>query len=57
MADRDGQRSMGWSDRLPPLLRQVRDPLGLGRAARSRRSSELRPRIADADTEARSLCP
>ena len=42
---------------LPPLLRQVRDPLGLGRAARSRRSEELAPRTRTADRVARSVCP
>ena len=35
--------------RLPPLLRQLRDPLGLGPAAQSRRSRALRPRTATAD--------
>jgi formate dehydrogenase major subunit len=41
-----------------PLLRQLKDdPLGLGRAAQSRRSRMLRPRIADADRVARSVCP
>jgi formate dehydrogenase major subunit len=41
-----------------PLLRQLKDdPLGLGRAAQSRRSRTLRPRIADADRVARSVCP
>jgi formate dehydrogenase major subunit len=42
-----------------PLARQLteRDPLGLGRAAQSRRSRELRPRTEDAETVARSICP
>ena len=42
-----------------PLLRQVRegDPLGLGKAAQSRRSLELEPRIAKADHVAQSICP
>jgi formate dehydrogenase major subunit len=41
-----------------PLLRQLKDdPLGLGRAAQSRRSRTLRPRIADADRVAQSVCP
>ena len=44
-------------DRLPPLLRQVRDPLGLGRAARSRRSARLEPRTKTADKVVRSVCP
>ena len=42
-----------------PLLRQLRegDPLGLGRAARSKRSERLEPRTADADRVVRSICP
>jgi len=34
-----------------PVLRQLRegDPLGLGKAARSKRSEALRPRIDEAD--------
>ena len=42
-----------------PLLRQLRegDPLGLGRAARSERSRNLRPRIDDADHVVQSVCP
>jgi formate dehydrogenase major subunit len=44
-------------DRLPPLLRQVRDPLGLARAARSRRSAALTPRTQTADKVVRSVCP
>jgi formate dehydrogenase major subunit len=43
--------------RLPPLLRQVRDPLGLGRAAQSRRSETLAPRTRTADRVVRSVCP
>jgi formate dehydrogenase major subunit len=48
------QRVVEW-----PLLRQVRegDPLGLGKAARSERSRTLKPRIAEADHVARSICP
>jgi formate dehydrogenase major subunit len=42
---------------LPPLLRQVRDPLGLGRAARSRRSEALQPRTRTADRMVKSVCP
>src|SRR5881397_2776367 len=43
---------------LPPLLRQLtRDPLGLGPAAQSRRSRELRPRTATADRVVTSICP
>jgi formate dehydrogenase major subunit len=41
-----------------PLVEQLRgDPLALGRAARSRRSERLRPRIADADRVVKSICP
>jgi formate dehydrogenase major subunit len=41
-----------------PLLRQLRDdPLGLGRAAQSKRSEGLTPRTATADRVARSVCP
>ena len=40
------------------LLEQLaRDPLGLGPAARSRRSRELRARTATADRVAHSVCP
>jgi formate dehydrogenase major subunit len=42
-----------------PLLRQLRegDPLALGRAAQSRRSRTLRPRIEQADHVVQSICP
>jgi formate dehydrogenase major subunit len=41
-----------------PFLRQLReDRLGLGRAARSRRSDELRPRTEKADRVVKSICP
>jgi formate dehydrogenase major subunit len=41
-----------------PLLRQLReDRLGLGRAAQSRRSEELRPRTEQADRVVKSVCP
>jgi formate dehydrogenase major subunit len=40
-----------------PLVRQLRDPLGLGLAARSRRSERLRPRTATADRVVKSICP
>jgi formate dehydrogenase major subunit len=41
-----------------PVVRQLRgDHLGRGEAARSRRSAELRPRIADADHVTKSVCP
>jgi formate dehydrogenase major subunit len=43
---------------MPALLRQLGgDPLGLGPAARSRRSRELVPRTATADRIVRSICP
>jgi formate dehydrogenase major subunit len=42
-----------------PVVRQLRegDPLGLGRAAQSPKSRELKPRIAEADRVAQSICP
>ena len=42
-----------------PVLRQLRegDPLGLGRAAQSRRSEALKPRIDEADHTVQSICP
>jgi formate dehydrogenase major subunit len=42
-----------------PVLRQLRgeDPLGIGAAARSARSSGLRPRTVAADDVVRSVCP
>ena len=41
-----------------PLLRQLcDDPLGLGRAARSRRSERLTPRTRTADRVVQSICP
>src|SRR3954463_6610062 len=44
--------------KLPPLLRQLTgDPLGLGAAAQSVRSRDLRPRTATADRVVRSICP
>ncbi len=43
---------------LPPFLRQLQgDPLGLGRAAQSRRSRELTPRTKTADRVVQSVCP
>jgi formate dehydrogenase major subunit len=43
---------------LPPFLRQLEDdPLGLGRAARSRRSAELVARTQSADRVVQSVCP
>jgi formate dehydrogenase major subunit len=42
----------------PPLLRQLTsDALGLGRAARSRRSAMLEPRTKTADRVVQSVCP
>lgn len=42
----------------PPLLRQLTsDALGLGRAARSRRSAALEPRTTTADRVVQSVCP
>jgi formate dehydrogenase major subunit len=42
-----------------PVIGQIQqgDPLGLGKAARSPRSAALRPRTAEADRVARSVCP
>ena len=42
-----------------PVVRQLRegDPLGLGKAVQSEKSRTLRPRIADADHVAHSVCP
>jgi formate dehydrogenase major subunit len=41
-----------------PVVRQLAgDPLGVGRAARSRRSEELRPRTARAESVTQSICP
>jgi len=49
-----GKRLKTW-----PLVRQITDgdPLGLGRAVQSQYSANLRPRIEDAETVARSICP
>jgi formate dehydrogenase major subunit len=38
-------------------MRQIRDPLGLARAARSRRSSTLTARTKTADKVVKSVCP
>ena len=41
-----------------PLLRQADgDPFGLGKAVRSERTQNLRPRTADADHVVKSVCP
>jgi formate dehydrogenase major subunit len=43
---------------VPPVLRQLAgDPLGLGRAARSKRSESLTPRTKTADKVVQSICP
>ena len=42
---------------IPPLLRQLRDPLGLGSAAQSKRSQTLTPRTKTADRVVQSICP
>jgi formate dehydrogenase major subunit len=44
-------------DHLPPLVRQLRDPLGLGRAAQSAKSARLTPRTQTADKVVSSICP
>ena len=48
------KRVQGWS-----LVRQFRegDPLGLGHAVQSERSKTLKPRIDEADSVVRSICP
>src|SRR5437588_4544059 len=43
--------------RLPFLSQLAGDPLGLARAARSRRSQELAPRTLGADRVVQSICP
>jgi formate dehydrogenase major subunit len=49
---------MAFSRLTTPLLRQLKDdPLGLGRAARSRRSENLTPRTKTADRVVQSICP
>jgi formate dehydrogenase major subunit len=42
-----------------PVVRQIRerDPLGLGKAAQSKRSKRLKPRIDEADHVVQSVCP
>jgi formate dehydrogenase major subunit len=49
-----GKAIAGW-----PVVRQLRegDPLGLGRAVRSKRSESLRPRTEEADHVVQSICP
>jgi formate dehydrogenase major subunit len=43
--------------RMPPLLRQLKDPLGLGWAVRSERSETLEPRTRAAARVVQSVCP
>jgi formate dehydrogenase major subunit len=43
--------------KVPPLLRQLKDPLALGWAARSQRSETLAPRTRTADRVVKSICP
>src|SRR4051794_30733721 len=52
-----GYLASALGDRLPPLLKQLRDPLALGRAARLKRSAALQPRTATADRVVQSVCP
>ena len=40
-----------------PILRQLMDPTGRGRAAQSKRSRKLRARTAEADKVVESVCP
>src|SRR5437868_14857456 len=43
---------------IPPFVRQLGgDPLGLGRAAQSKRSRRLTPRTKTADRVVQSICP
>ena len=42
---------------VPPLVRQLRDPLGLARAARSARSEAITARTRTADRVVGSVCP
>src|SRR5437764_13720913 len=44
-------------DSLPLIKQLARDPLGLGKAARSRRSATLEPRTKTADKVVPSVCP
>jgi formate dehydrogenase major subunit len=52
---------MGIRDFIPswPIVRQLRteDRLGLGKAVQSPRQSNLKPRMAETDRVARSICP
>jgi formate dehydrogenase major subunit len=42
---------------VPPLVRQLREPLGLAASAQSRRSQTLQARTNDADRVVQSICP
>jgi formate dehydrogenase major subunit len=42
---------------IPPLVRQLREPLGLGAAAQSKRSETLKARTHEADRVVQSICP
>jgi formate dehydrogenase major subunit len=42
---------------VPPVVRQLREPLGLGASAQSRRSETLRARTNAADRVVQSVCP
>jgi len=42
---------------LPPLVRQLREPLGLAASAQSKRSETLTPRTKQADRVVKSICP
>src|SRR5215218_278266 len=56
--EQPGDEEMRPSPRSWPLLRQLRgDPLGLGRAAQSVRSRDLRPRTDGAERVVKSVCP
>ncbi len=59
--DRRGKKDLAVTEngrrRLPPLVRQLWDPLALGSAARSERSRTLKPRTSTADRMVKSICP
>jgi formate dehydrogenase major subunit len=42
---------------VPPFLKQIRDPLGLGEAAKSPRTKRLTARTRTADRVVQSICP
>jgi formate dehydrogenase major subunit len=43
--------------KLPPLFRQLKEPLGLGYAAKSGKTDKLQARTATADRVVKSICP